>query len=341
MHVHCTFCTVSEDSGAHMCTVTKVSAVSDAFDVVHLYCILFSFRYSDVMQFCHIVCSFSCSGVVHNCRMLLCALLWQCLQFPILLGYAHLPQHLESQILWWCALLLVCYCFRFSDVVQCYCSVCHFRCSNIVHYYPVCEVSYCPTLCVITAVSTVSSASTSFSITTVSAVSDVLYCALLLQCLQVLMLLLVKCFCSICGFRCFYPKSCEVLYCIVSGFCHGPGSVVGIATDYGLDDPGIESRWGARFSPPVQTCPGAHPASCTMGTGSFPGVKTGWGMTLTPHPLLLPWSWKGRAIPLLPLQAVCPVQSLSACTRVHITFYFSGFCHSVNEVSALSTLICR
>ena len=30
---------------------------------------------------------------------------------------------------------------------------------------------------------------------------------------------------------------------------------------------------GARFSAPVQTGPGAHPASCTMGTGSFPGVK--------------------------------------------------------------------
>jgi hypothetical protein len=30
---------------------------------------------------------------------------------------------------------------------------------------------------------------------------------------------------------------------------------------------------GARFSPPVQTGPGTHPASYTMGTGSFPGVK--------------------------------------------------------------------
>jgi hypothetical protein len=30
---------------------------------------------------------------------------------------------------------------------------------------------------------------------------------------------------------------------------------------------------GARFFPHVQTDPGAHPASCTMGTGSFPGVK--------------------------------------------------------------------
>jgi hypothetical protein len=64
----------------------------------------------------------------------------------------------------------------------------------------------------------------------------------------------------------------------------GPGSSVGIATGYGLDDPGIESRWGARFSAPVQTGPGAHPASCTMGTASFPGVKSGRGVTLTPHP---------------------------------------------------------
>jgi hypothetical protein len=53
----------------------------------------------------------------------------------------------------------------------------------------------------------------------------------------------------------------------------GPGSSVGIATDYGLDGPGIESRWGARFFAHVQTGPAAHPAYCTMGTGSFPGVK--------------------------------------------------------------------
>jgi len=30
---------------------------------------------------------------------------------------------------------------------------------------------------------------------------------------------------------------------------------------------------GARFFAPVQTGPGAHPAFCTIGTGSFPGVK--------------------------------------------------------------------
>jgi len=60
-------------------------------------------------------------------------------------------------------------------------------------------------------------------------------------------------------------------------------SVVGIATRYGLDCPGIESWWGARFSAPVQTGSEAHPASYTMGTGSFPGVKRpGFGVD---HPL--------------------------------------------------------
>jgi len=61
--------------------------------------------------------------------------------------------------------------------------------------------------------------------------------------------------------------------------------------------------------------PGAHPASYKMGTGSLPGFKSGWGVTLSPHPLLVPWSWKSRAIPLFPLWSVRPVQSLSACTR--------------------------
>jgi hypothetical protein len=53
----------------------------------------------------------------------------------------------------------------------------------------------------------------------------------------------------------------------------GRDNSVGIATRYGLDDPGIESRWGAKYSATVQTGPGSHPAACTMGTGFFPGVK--------------------------------------------------------------------
>ena len=65
-------------------------------------------------------------------------------------------------------------------------------------------------------------------------------------------------------------------------------SSVGIGTRYWLDGPRIKSWWGARLSAPVQTDPAAHPASCTIGTGSFPGVKSGRGVTLTPHPLLVP-----------------------------------------------------
>ena len=61
---------------------------------------------------------------------------------------------------------------------------------------------------------------------------------------------------------------------------------MGIATCYGLYGPGIESRWGARFSPPVQTGPGSDPASYTMGTGAFPGVKrSGRGVDHPPHPV--------------------------------------------------------
>ena len=82
----------------------------------------------------------------------------------------------------------------------------------------------------------------------------------------------------------------------------GPGSVVGIATGYVLDGPGTESRWG-RDLPHL-----SRPA------------QSGRGVTLTPHPLLVPWSRKSTAIPLLPLWTVQPVQILSACTRAHFTF---------------------
>ena len=58
-----------------------------------------------------------------------------------------------------------------------------------------------------------------------------------------------------------------------------------------------------RDFPPFQTGRGAHPASCTMGIGSFPGVKNGRGVTLATHPLLVPRSWKCRDIPLPTLWA--------------------------------------
>ena len=48
---------------------------------------------------------------------------------------------------------------------------------------------------------------------------------------------------------------------------------VGIVTRYGLEGPGIESRWGTRFSAPIQTGRGEYPASCIVSNGSFPGVN--------------------------------------------------------------------
>ena len=86
---------------------------------------------------------------------------------------------------------------------------------------------------------------------------------------------------------------------------------------------GVRIPVGASFCASVQTGPGAHPAPCTMGSGYFPGVKSGRSVTLIPHPLPVTRSRKSRVIPLLPLWAVRPVQSLSACTRVHFNFYFS------------------
>ena len=80
------------------------------------------------------------------------------------------------------------------------------------------------------------------------------------------------------------------------------GSSVGIATELRAGRSGIESRWGRDFLP-VQTGPGAHPAYCKIGTGSFPRVNCGRGLLLTTHPLLVPRSWKSRVIPLPTLWA--------------------------------------
>ena len=81
-------------------------------------------------------------------------------------------------------------------------------------------------------------------------------------------------------------------------FTCGPSSSVGIATELRVGLSGDQIPVGARFSAPVQTGPGAHPASCTIRNGSFPGVKSGRGVTLSPHLLLVPWSRKSRAVSL-------------------------------------------
>jgi hypothetical protein len=54
----------------------------------------------------------------------------------------------------------------------------------------------------------------------------------------------------------------------------------------------------ARFSAPFQTGPGAHPASCTMSTGFFPGVKRPGRGADTPLHLQCRGLKKGGGIPL-------------------------------------------
>ena len=70
------------------------------------------------------------------------------------------------------------------------------------------------------------------------------------------------------SFSVFIPEDGE---CTVSHV--GRNSSVGISIRYGLDGPGIESRWGAKFSTPVQTGSEAHPASYKMSTESYPEGK--------------------------------------------------------------------
>jgi hypothetical protein len=70
-----------------------------------------------------------------------------------------------------------------------------------------------------------------------------------------------------------------IIFLAVSVFWLEPGSSVSIESGYGLDDRAIEVRSPAEkkdfaSSFCLQTGSGAHPASCTMGTGGpFPGAK--------------------------------------------------------------------
>jgi len=109
-----------------------------------------------------------------------------------------------------------------------------------------------------------------------------------------------------------------LLYC-------GPGSVVGIATGTGSTVRGSNPGGGGEIFRTFPDRPWGPPSLLYNGYRVFPGGKvrpgratdhsptsSGRGVALTPHPLLVPWSRKSRAIPLLPLRAVRPVQSLSA-----------------------------
>ena len=65
-------------------------------------------------------------------------------------------------------------------------------------------------------------------------------------------------------------------------FC-GPGWLSRYSDSLWSERSGDRIPVGVRFSAPVQTGPGVHPASYTMGTGSFLGVK--WPGRGIDHPL--------------------------------------------------------
>ena len=136
----------------------------------------------------------------------------------------------------------------------------------------------------------------------------------------------------------------------------GPGSIVGIATDYRLDGLGIES-----LSCPDR--PWGPPILLYNGYRVFPGGKERPGRDADPSPpssavghervklyLYSPYGPYGlyrasvpgqgctlpysRAIPLLLLWAVRPVQSLSACTKVYL-FYKLTWCKNPEGLSSV------
>ena len=100
------------------------------------------------------------------------------------------------------------------------------------------------------------------------------------------------------------------------GIDPGPSSPQSVAIQTELPGQNIESHWGEIF----RTCPNRPwdpPSLLYNRYRVFPGGKERPGRDADPLPLLVPWSRKSRAVPLLPLYAVRPVQSLSACTKVH------------------------
>ena len=122
----------------------------------------------------------------------------------------------------------------------------------------------------------------------------------------------------------------------------GPGSSVGIATDYGLDGSG-SNVGGDEIFRPSRPALGPTQPPVKLVTGSFPGVKCCQGVLLTTHPLLVPWSWKSRAIPLPILWATPDVyrETFTFTLPINITArwiksYFCTGCLTNLEFSMLT-----
>jgi len=111
---------------------------------------------------------------------------------------------------------------------------------------------------------------------------------------------------------CAHPRvaikcNCSVHYYLFLPFllnlhtqCGGPGSSVGIATDYGLDGPGSNPGGDKIFRQYRPTLGPTQPLVKWV-----PGLsrRCAWGVLLDTHPHLVPRSWNSIAIPLPTLWA--------------------------------------
>ena len=115
--------------------------------------------------------------------------------------------------------------------------------------------------------------------------------------------------------------------------------------------PTIQLPVGMRFSASVLTSPGAHPASCTMGTGSFLGVKRpGHGVDNPPpssaevkgrvelhlnSPSGPLWHILGWTLPLPTIQQITVKWSVYICRNREL------ICERGEERLRLKTHVCR
>jgi hypothetical protein len=115
-------------------------------------------------------------------------------------------------------------------------------------------------------------------------------------------------------------------------------SSVSIATRYGLESLGIESRWGEIFRTYPDRFRGP-PSLLSNGYRVFPGGKGGRDVMLTTHPFLVPRLRKSWAIPPLTLWVLLGL--LQGSLYLYFTSNINSFCKQwMRNSMPLNDLFC-